>query len=106
MKSILPDLTNNIPLNITAKRVIQDGVHYSCEIKGIRFHSDIMPRLASKNELKHVMKNPDFKDYTGHKHGYFTVIGLLKPEHEEKKGTLSRAKWVCKCSCGMYEFRS
>jgi len=39
------------------------------------------------------------KDRRGEQFGFFTVVG--KSCSNKKRGT----KWVCRCSCGAYEFR-
>ncbi len=82
------------PANITARKVIQKGVNYEYEIH--QFHSDL-PLPVIKN-LKHLLKNPEFKDYTGIKHGTFIVIGYCKFNKKHR--------WLVKCQCGKYEVRT
>ncbi len=88
---------NFIPVNSTAKKVIQKGVHYECECKEPTnqelVHKNQLKRLNKK--IKSIMSHPSFIDFVGHKHGTFTVIKYI-----------GKCKWSCKCSCGSYEIRS
>ena len=88
------------PVNRTAKRVISRGVHYEPNTKSHIFHSDA-PTHKLKN-IKTLMKNPNFVDYTGFKFGRFTVIGLIENDNYKKK---SITRWLVRCSCGQYETR-
>lgn len=88
-------LGTHVPANKTAKNVLSAGVHYEYKNKDKnKFHSETPEKIIKPN-------NPDqgFIDYTGHKHGSFTVIGRVK----NRNGC---GRWLCKCSCGNYEQRS
>ena len=91
---------HTIPRDTTALKVVYyKGVEYEPEIKGITYRTQDVPhRMRNIKSLPDkVLKDPNFKDYTGHKYGNFTVVGML---HDVKFD-----KWVLRCSCGMYEIR-
>ena len=44
---------------------------------------------------KKAKADPSYTDFTGHRHGRFTVIKYL-----------GHSKWSCRCVCGQYESRS
>lgn len=85
---------HSIPINSTAKRVIQKGVDYEYIDSYLGYH-DFLPE-----ELKKITHRPKgFIDFTGKKIGTFTVIGMCK------KKIKNNSQWLVKCNCGMYEKR-
>lgn len=88
-------VVTNKPVNSTAKKVLQKGEH--CEIdKKFKsseslLYTDIMPKCEK-------YKGPKKHNLSGKKYGNLTVIKYYK------KGR-NNAKWLCKCSCGMYIIR-
>ncbi len=91
---------NFIPINSTAARVISKGIHYEPKIKDKKFNSE-NPLIT----VKKFNKSSEFLNFTGFKHGKFTVMGLVDTKNL-KKGKKSKAKWLVKCSCGAYETRT
>ena len=85
-----------IPANITAKRVIQKGVHYETKIHE-KTHQDAPHnnKLRTTTDLVKAKKNDCFIDFKGHKHGLFTVIKYV-----------GNSSWSCRCVCSSYELRS
>lgn len=92
---------NTIPNNIVAKRVVYDsGDHYNPKVKSNKhLFCTECPSLRKITSLPNKIKSdPSFKDLTGLKKGYFTIIGILDC-HDYNK-------WVLKCVCGNYEVRT
>ena len=98
MKNSFDFKTHNIPANNTARLVILEGVNYEIEKKDVNlFHSEI-PSYEIQN-LEKFKTNPEFIDFTGKRHGTFTVIGLTVK-------IKSSGSWLCRCDCGQYEIRT
>jgi hypothetical protein len=92
------DKKHQIPRDIVAKRVVFDqGDHYNPKIKGHCYLFSTMPLPIRSFFPPHVIKDPNFFDYTGFKFGSFTVQGMFKLNKFDK--------WVLKCCCGNYEIR-
>ncbi len=92
---------NTIPRDIVAKRVVyDDGDHYNPKVKSDKhLYCTSQPPLVCLSRLPNMVKNdPNFKDLTGIKKGYFTVIGLFECNDFNK--------WVLRCCCGNYEVRT
>lgn len=92
---------NNIPQDIVAKRVVfDDGDHYNPKVKSnTHCYSTAMPSIRPMESLPYkVKRDPNFKDLTGIKKGYFTIVGLFDCQTFDK--------WVLRCSCGNYEIRT
>jgi len=85
---------NSLPINSTAKRVVQKGIHYDFKTnQGV--HSDVPHKNRVKTRvLKASLKDPSFEDFTDHRHGSFTVQRYVGHG------------WSCKCVCGEYEIRT
>lgn len=84
-----------IPVNSTAKKVIQKGIHYEYIVVNA-FHQENPHRIRlEKSKILEATKNPSYIDFTGHKHGKFTVIKFV-----------GKGKWSCRCECGNYEVRT
>lgn len=90
---------NCIPVNSVAKRVVQKGIHYDPNFKNLENHYDAPPKKRK------VVKDPNCKNFIGHKHGTFTVVGLSEKSNQKKKISAG-ARWIVKCVCGKYELRS
>ena len=88
--------SHTIPCNRIAARIISPGVHYNIVIKE-KSHRDFPTKIKN---LKVFENQLEFRDFTGHKHGRFTIVGL-----STESGNNTRTKWVARCSCGQYENR-
>lgn len=121
MKSNVPTLANNQPINKTALRVILPGTNYVVDIPKLHKMWETMPPLRIDRKLT---KDPNFQDFTGIKFGRLTVMGLSKEyirsfmrrafdlgngkfqiEHKQRnRGGF--CKWIVRCNCGYYEERT
>lgn len=90
-------LASSKPVNKTAARILTSGTHYDYQVKNKTWHSENPLSILSAQEISVCKLSPLFVDFTGHKHGYFTVIGLCKDFNN---------RWLARCSCGDYEIRS
>lgn len=88
-------VATHVPCNKTAANCVRKGFHY-------QFESKVRDKYHSENPLKTIKNISDFssEDFTGKKHGFFTVIGLTK--RIDKSGFI----WLVKCRCGIYEVRT
>jgi hypothetical protein len=94
------DILHQIPRDIVAKRVVFDeGDHYDPKVKSntYLYSTEPLPIKKLTDLPSHVRFDPNFKDYTGFKFGYFTVVGLFALDKFDK--------WVLRCACGCYEIR-
>lgn len=92
-------IATNKPCNKTASSVVGRGFHYEPVIKAQENYDAPLPK-RSKRLSKQLSKCPEFLDFTGFKHGTFTVL------HLAQKGNSGGARWVCRCQCGQYEIRT
>ena len=84
------------PADRVAGRVLGSGEHYDRIVRDPRH-----VHLKSPPELRTTGLQLKDRALIGATVGRFTVIGILK-EHGRK----GRARWVVRCQCGDYEFRS
>lgn len=85
--------TDLTPVNQTAKRVIQKGIHYIPSKKISQAHFEIQPAIIP------IPGNSPVK--IGYKFGRFTVIGGARSGNGNKC-----ALYVVRCTCGHYEYRT
>lgn len=89
---------NTIPRDITAKKVVYDkGDKYDAKVKGISVLHSTLPLPIRKTIPNHLKRDPNFRDLSGIKFGYLTVVGLFALDKYDK--------WVVRCACGCYEVR-
>lgn len=84
--------THLLPIDKTAALVVSNGTHFDAKIKPHKHDErEALPHLRLK------WATQDSFNITGLKVGWLTVVGLS----EEKNN-----RWVCRCVCGKYVFRS
>ena len=94
------DEMHTIPRDSVAARVVyHKGVSYEADVRSrTEKHQDVPHEMRDIGSLPFKVRNdPNFRDYTGHRFGDFTVVGMLKAEKFDK--------WVMRCVCGCYEIR-
>lgn len=87
----------SVPLNATAGAVTGNGVHFEQAVEPNEHEWDAPPPMKSVARYR---VNPSFVDFTGHRVGRLTVLGMARDSLDPKgnKGSL----WVCRCVCGRY----
>lgn len=90
-------ISNSKPVNKTASRILNSGIHYDYDVKNKSYHSENPMPIICKEKIQLLKLNPLFIDFTGYTHGYFKVIGLCRDFNK---------RWLVRCSCGDYEIRS
>ena len=90
----MKDIHARVPINITAAKVVlSKGEHFDSK-KIVKTNDSEMP-LRTRPITHELRANKGFNDVTGHRFGYFTVVGLSR----DFRG------WVVRCVCGMYSTR-
>lgn len=88
------------PLNATAGSVTGKGYVYEPAKKVTHLEWDVPPPLVPVGR-QHA-RNPSFTDFTGHRYGRLTVLGMIR---DTSVSGDSGAQWVCRCACGKYVAR-
>jgi|SRR6185503_7954784 len=122
MKSVLPTLAENTPVDKTAARVIMPGFYEEMKVPAGLHHFKTCPPL--REFTNNQIQDPNFKDYTGAIYGRFKVIGawedfpksyrrtaIVKNDgtfniKHESRANHGNCRWVVRCACGCYEIRS
>ena len=82
------------PINKIAAIVVQPGTHFTPKINfDCHDEREIQPPIQSKR----LMRRSGVGYLIGHKKDWLTVIGLSSEK---------RNRWVCRCVCGRYVFRT
>lgn len=84
------------PINADAAKAASGGGEQPREFKS-------SSSLTSRTPLPMLASITSGIDYTGHKRGRLTVVGLLDKRKAGVSGEGGR--WVVRCACGLYEVR-
>lgn len=87
-------IATSAPVNRTAAMQTASGDAWVPTINILDWYPD-QPKLANIDRAARL--NPEFKDFTGMKFGFLTVLGLM-----DKKSDNTPASWVCRCVCGSF----
>lgn len=82
------------PVDKKAALVVSKGFEYEPNFRKTECYTE------SKLPLPTVAVRRGEPNYTGHKFGRFTVLGLAA-----KTNKAARGKWVVRCICGTYAYR-
>lgn len=95
------------PVDRTAARVMQPGVHYEKVLPANSRHwrsvgdaPKVIPWRSGNRQFA-----PSGEDLTGRRYGHFTVIGYLGAI-DGKSGGKRTGMWLVRCVCGDFEQRT
>lgn len=102
-KDSLERIVASVPLNQTAAKVTSGGEHYEPVVEfSAHEHFDAPPPIQPMHKLPGTAQG-----IVGRKCGRLTVIGLAVSQAAEGKTRRKHnARWVVRCVCGDYEFRT